>query len=92
MPVADEDRHKTVFTRAIGLNQFCVMPFGLNGATATFQRLMNEVVSDMENFAQDYLDDLVAFSDTRTEHLSHLQTILKKLQEFGLTAKMAKCQ
>ena len=92
MPVADEDRHKTAFTSPFGLYQFCVMPFGLNGAPATFQRLMNEVVRDKENFAQAYLDDLVIFSDTWSEHLSHLQTVLERLQGFGLTAKMAKCQ
>ena len=68
------------------------MPFGLNGAPATLQRLMNEVVRDMKSFAQAYLDDLVVLSDTWTEHLSHLQTVLEKLQEFGLTAKMANCQ
>ena len=92
MPVVDEDRHKTAFTSPFGLYQFCVMSFGLNGAPATFQRLMNEVVRDIESFAQAYLDDLVVFSDTWTEHLSHLQTVLEKLQEFGLTAKKAKCQ
>ena len=46
----------------------------------------------MESFAQTYLDDLVVFSDRLTEHLSHLQTVLEKLQGFGFTAKMAKCQ
>ena len=44
VPVADEDRHKTAFTSLIDLYQFCVMPFRLNGAPATLQRLMNEVV------------------------------------------------
>ena len=68
------------------------MPFGLNGAPATFQRLINEVVRDMENFAQAYPDNFVVFSDTWSEHPSHLQTALERLQEFGLTAKMTQCQ
>ena len=34
----------------------------------------------------------VVFSDTRTEHLIHLEIILKKLREFGLMEKMPKCQ
>ena len=46
----------------------------------------------MEKFAHAYLDDLVVFSDSWTEHLGHLDTILEKLQEFGLTAKMTKFQ
>ena len=92
VPVAKEDRHKTAFTSPFGLYQFCVMPFGLNGAPATFQRLMNEVVRDMEKFAHAYLDDLVIFSDTWEEHLVYLEAVLGKLQEFGLTANMTKCQ
>ena len=88
-PVADEDTHKTAFASPFGLYQFCVMVFGLNGASATFQRLMNEVVRDLEKFAYAYLDDLVVFSDTWTEHLIHLETILEKLQEFGLTVELS---
>ena len=51
-----EDRHKTAFTSPFGLYQFSVMPFGLNGVPATFQRLMNEVVRDMEKFAYVHLN------------------------------------
>ena len=79
VPVADEDIHKTAFTSPFGLHQFCVMPFRLNGEPTTFQHLMNEVVRDMEKFAHAYLDDLVVFSDSWTEHLDHLETIPEKL-------------
>ena len=34
----------------------------------------------------------MVFSDSSAEYLGHLETILEKLQEFGSTAKMAKCQ
>ena len=49
VPVADEDRHKTAFTSRLGLYQFCVMPFGLNGPPLHLQRLMNGV-RDLEKF------------------------------------------
>ena len=55
------------------------MPFGLNGAPTTFQRLMNKVAQDMEKFAHAQPDDLVIFSDSWTEHLGHLETTLEKL-------------
>ena len=92
VPVAEEDQPKTAFATPFGLFQFRVMPFGLSGAPATFQRMMDCLIQGMENFTAAYLDDLVIYSETWEEHLRHIQSVLDKLQEAGLTAKPAKCQ
>lgn len=60
------------------------MPFGLHGALATFQRLMNQVLAGMDTFAAAYLDDVVIYSTSWQEHLSHLATVLGKIKEAGL--------
>ena len=44
VPVAKDGRPKTVFVTPFGLFQFNVMLFGLQGASATFQRLMDKVL------------------------------------------------
>ena len=44
VPVAPEDRLKTTFITPKGLIQFSTIPFGLRGASATFQRLMDKVL------------------------------------------------
>ena len=92
VPVANEDRHKTAFTTPFGLYQFTVMPFGLSGAPATFQRLMDHMTEGIHHFAHAYLDDLVIFSSTWEEHLEHLSIVLARLQEAGLSVKPSKCQ
>ena len=92
VPVAKEDQHKTAFITPFGLFQFRVMPFGLCGAPATFQRMMDRLIEGLEDFTAAYLDDLVIHSDNWAEHLQHIQCVLHKLQEAGLTAKPAKCQ
>ena len=72
------------------------MPFGLSGAPATFQRMMDQLTSDMvsglvkQEFSAAYMDDLVV--NTWEEHLQHLKSTLQKLQKAGLTAKPSKCQ
>ena len=92
MPVAAKDKHKTAFTTPFGLFQFRVMPFGLNGPPASFQRMMDLVIDGMQDFTAAYLDDLVVYSDSWEDHLKHLKMMLQKLREAGLTVKPRKCQ
>ena len=63
---------KTAFITSFGLYQFHVMLFGLQGAPATFQRLMNQVLQGFEDFSAAYLDDIIVFSETWNDHLQHL--------------------
>ena len=92
VPVGALDRPKTAFTMPMGLFQFRVMPFGLSGAPATFQRMMDLLLQGTGEFAAAYIDDLVVYSDTWEAHCHHLQQVLKRLSDNGLTAKPAKCQ
>ena len=92
VPVASSDRHKTAFITPFGLYQFKTMPFGLQGAPATFQRMMDRLIQGLEGFTAAYLDDLVIYSSTWEEHLQHLHQVFQRLQKAGLTAKPKKCQ
>uniref|UniRef100_A0A1X7SMY3 Reverse transcriptase domain-containing protein n=1 Tax=Amphimedon queenslandica TaxID=400682 RepID=A0A1X7SMY3_AMPQE len=91
VPVAKEDQPKTSFATPFGLYQFTVMPFGLKGAPATFQRLMDCVIRGLESFVSAYLDDIIVFSESFEEHAKHLERVLLRLREAGLTAKPQKC-
>ncbi len=53
---------------------------------------MDRVTKGMEEYAAAYLDDLVIFSSTGEEHLAHVQAVLGRLRDAGLTAKARKCQ
>ena len=92
VPVAEESRPLTAFVTPYGLYQFRVMPFGLNGAPATFQRLMDEVLRGLEGFSAAYIDDVVIFSTTWEDHLKAVRSVLGRLRQAGLTAKPRKCQ
>ena len=80
MLVAEEDRIKTAFITPNGLFQYKVMPFGLNGAPSTFQRMMDRVLQGLEPFSADYIDDIVIFSGTLKDHIRHLREVLLRLR------------
>ena len=67
------------------------MPFSLNGAAVPFQRLMDEVLKSTEDFAAAYIDDVVIYSLMWQEHLQHLEIVLQKIVDAGLTANPANC-
>ena len=48
--VAEASRSKTAFTIPLGLFQFRVMTFGLHGAPAMFQRMMDRLVDGLGDF------------------------------------------
>ena len=63
VPLHPEDREKTDFASPRGLHQFTTMPFGLSGAPATFQHMMDGTLRGTESFASVYLDDIVISSN-----------------------------
>ena len=81
VPVSKDSIEKTAFVTSSGLYKFKRMPFGLHGALATFQRLVNKVLRGCQSFALVYLDDIVIFSATWGEHLLHLNRSSHACQE-----------
>ena len=91
IPVAAEDQPKTAVTTPFGLFIFRMMPFGLRNASQTFQRLMDMALHDLP-FAQSYIDDLLVASKCHSEHIQHVQQVLKRLEEFGMHVNARKCE
>jgi len=85
-------KEKTAFTCFLGLHHFLVMPFGYVNSGAIFSELMNKVLVGIQHrFAIAYLDDIIIFSKTFEDHLSHIETVFSRLRNAGLKLKMSKC-
>ena len=88
--LTDAAKLKTAFITANGKWHFNMVPFGLAQVLLYFQQLMNQVLQGL-NFAIAYLDDIIIFSNNELEHLQHLETVFKRLQDAGLKLKESKC-
>ena len=69
---------KTAFNSPFGKYEYIKVPFGLAQAPAYFQELMTRILKDFD-FTIAYLDDIIIFSRTVEEHLSHIRKVFKKL-------------
>lgn len=68
------------------------MPFGLCNAPGTFQRLMQRMFGDQQcQSLLLYLDDIVVFSSSVSQHLKRLEVVLSQLQREGLKVELEKC-
>lgn len=92
VPLEQDSREKASFICAEGIFSFRKMPFGLSGAPATFQSLLMKVLSGISwKFVLCYVDDVIIFSATFKEHLSHLNEVFSRMRQAGLKLSPGKC-
>lgn len=90
--VAKQDRMKTAFSSSSGLWQWRVMPFGLCNAPATFERLMEAVLSGLHwRTLLVYLDDVIVFGKTFDDELNRLREVLQRMRAANLKLNPKKC-
>jgi len=91
--VYKEDIPKITFVTVWGQYEYLRMPFRLCNVPAIFQWLMNHILHDyLDEFVMVYLDDIVIYSKSITEHVKHLDWILDQLKWTGLKIKVEKCK
>ena len=76
----------------MGVYEFLRMLYGLCNAPATFQRLMQNCLRELNlTYALIYLDDVIVFSQTEEEHLHCLWVVFGQFLEHRLKLKPSKC-
>ncbi|XP_053681613.1 uncharacterized protein K02A2.6-like [Sabethes cyaneus] len=73
-----------------GLFQFTRLSPGIKSAPGSFQQLMDTLLAGLE-CAVGYLDDILVGGRTEDEHQRNLFLVLERLQEYGFTVRMNKC-
>ena len=87
----EEDAIKKIaFMTQFGMFQYLRVPFGAQNAPFHFQSLLNKVLNGL-HFTMAYLDDIIVFSTTPEQHLTHIKIVLARLRQANLKMKRSKC-
>ena len=90
IPLDNSSIPKTVFNSPFGKYEYVKVPFRLAQVPAYFQELVTGILKDFP-FTIAYLDDIIVFSKTPQEHLSHICMVFEKLKSANLSIKKSKC-
>ncbi|KAH8340342.1 hypothetical protein KR074_002460 [Drosophila pseudoananassae] len=83
--LAEKDREKTSFSVNGGKYEFCRLPFGLKNAGSIFQRAIDDVLrEEISKICYVYVDDVIIFSKNETEHVKHIDKVLKRLLDANM--------
>lgn len=93
IPWRISDRQKTAFITQGGHFQWTCLPFGLKTSPAIFQRILSNIIRKHKftDFAINYIDDILIFSRTFSEHITHLTQLFRAIKEGGFRLKFSKC-
>ena len=92
MPLPEMDKEMTAFSVPHGKFEFNVTSFGLCNAGASYQRLIDIILSGLpSDRILAYMDDIVIFSRSFQEHLTDIEQIFNCLHDSGISLKLSKC-
>lgn len=88
-----QDIKKTAFTIESGHYEYVRMPFGLKNAPSTFQRVMDNILRELQGkICLVYLDDIIIFSTSLQEHGENLRKVFSRLREANLKVQLDKSE
>lgn len=90
--MASGEEHKTAFQTHSGHYEYNVMPYGVTGGPGTFQTVMNVILEPLlRKCAVVFIDDILIYSKSWTEHVQHIKAVLQILQDHQFHVKLSKC-
>ena len=93
VPMHPDSKKYTAFTVGnLGFFECERMPFGLCNAPATFQRLMQDCLGELNlEYCLIYLDDVIVYAVSESDHLRRLRAVFDRFCHKCLKLKPKKC-
>lgn len=93
IPLHENSRKYTAFIHEGKCYEYNVVPFGLINSSASFIHAMNIVLGkECEKFVLSYVDDLLILSENEEEHIEHVNLVLKRIKDAGMTVNFRKSE
>ncbi|KAM9994422.1 hypothetical protein ACTFIZ_007590 [Dictyostelium cf. discoideum] len=80
LQVKEEHRSYTAFSFKGKLYQYRRAPFGMKNSPAYFNKWIQSIIKEFKEFARAYVDDIIIFSKTLEDHITHVNKVLEKLR------------
>jgi hypothetical protein len=91
IPLSAKSRKATAFCTPFGLSEFTKLPMGISVGCQLLSRVVDFLFRDLKHkFVYNFMDDLVVYSSSYTEHFEHLKEIFARLEKAGFTLKCDK--
>ena len=91
IPLTERAKDISAFSNGNNLYRYLVCPFGMRNSGCTFQRFMDIVIRGLEH-TKVYVDDLIVYSSTWSEHLDAIRTLFERLKKHNLTVNLVKSE
>ncbi|KAK7582234.1 hypothetical protein V9T40_013679 [Parthenolecanium corni] len=92
IPLAEESRKYIAFRFKGQPYVFNRLAYGLKDSMPGFIAALRTVLQGLDHCCTVYVDDLLIFSDSIESHLHHLNLVIRKIQNAGMTLNVEKCQ
>ena len=91
--ILEKHKERTAFTVGpLGFYEFNRMPFGLTNSPSTYQRMMEECLSDLLlKICCMFIDDVTIFGQTYEEHLDNLRLVFDRIKQYNMNLAPEKC-
>lgn len=90
--IDEKDKEKTAFSVNGGKYEFNRLAFGLKNAPSIFQRAIDDVLREYIGvFCLIYMDDVIVFSQSEEEHMTHLELVIGALTKANMKVSSEKC-
>ena len=76
-----KDRHKLIVVSHRGQEQYNVALISYKGSPPYIQRQTDKILRPLRDFARAYVDDIITFSQTLSQHLNHLRQLFTLFRE-----------